>query len=292
MTAEGAHEAKGEGRTGEAIPGRVLLGAWRTNWVAYKFERETGRYTRQLVRLGEVLPLAGFGAVERTRELGKVFFALYLWGGRMVFQAGRQMFPLDEAGVELSYRLLPDRRSSSFTVLRGGEVALACSYGHAFRSLFARARDQADSVDNVDFETDHFLAHVAALPLPYTELGTWVDGQATPVDCRADVRAQLMLLGDVERQREYERTRKIADVPSELFLGWFADTYNPERLAFRLAFDQSELDQLKHFTALVEAARKELGEVRDLADLQARPAWMCVVDEAARLLAKLPAARG
>jgi hypothetical protein len=106
------------------------------------------------------------------------------------------------------------------------------------------------------------------------------------------VRAQLGLLGDVERQRELERQAKIADFPGELFSGWFADTYRPDRPAFRNAFDPGELDLLKHFTALVGAAHNELGDVKDLADLQARPAWMCVVDEAARVLGKLPEKRG
>jgi hypothetical protein len=265
--------------------GKVLLGAWRTNWVAYHLDQATGRYSRQLIRLGEMLPLSGFGAVERTREQGRLFFALFRWDGHMVLQAGRQQWRLDEAGLRCEYRLLDDRRSSAFTVFRDGQAQFHCTYGHAFRTLFGR---RSTPEDTVDFETDHFLAHVAGLPLPFTDLGTWVDGLAVPVNCRAQVRSQLALLSDPERQREHERELKIADVPAELFSGWFADTYTPGRPAFRSAFDSAELELLKHFTALVEAARKDLGDVRELADLQARPAWMCVVEEAGRLLAKLP----
>jgi hypothetical protein len=267
--------------------GKVLLGAWRTNWVAYQLDRPSGRYTRRLVRLGEVLPLSGFGAVERTREQGKLFFALFRWGGHVVFQAGRQHWRLDDSELRLTYRLLDDRRSSAFTVSRGQKPLFQCTYGHAFRALFGRAPRET-AADTVDYETDHFLAHVAGLPLPFTDPGTWVDGQAVPINWRAQVRSQLALLGDADRQREYERELKIADVPGELFSAWFADSYAPERPAFRSAFDPAELELLKHFTALVDAARNKLGDVRDLAELQARPEWMCVVEEAARLLARLP----
>ncbi len=150
----------------------MLLGSWKTSRLAYAFDRETGRYTRRVVRLGVSLPLSGFGATERTREHGKVFFCLYRWDAGLVFQAASRAWRLDRKDLSCSFRRLEGGRASEFTVSEGGVVVYRCSYRHWLRGLFSRADA---TYDNVDLERDHFLAHVAGHIFPAGDFDEWQD---------------------------------------------------------------------------------------------------------------------
>ena len=163
----------------------MLLGSWRTSRLAYELDRESGRYSRRLVRLGISLPTSGFGAIERTREHGKMLFSMYRWDSRLVFQAGTRSWHLDRTDLRLVYRLLDDGRSSEFSVHEGDEVVFRCSYRHWLRAALAR-RDVTH--DNVDFERDHFLAHMAGRSLPIKDFDDWEDGKTAPYGA-ADGRA-------------------------------------------------------------------------------------------------------
>jgi hypothetical protein len=162
----------------------MLLGAWRTSRLVYRFDREAGHYQRRLVRLGVSLPTSGFGAIERTREHGKMFFGLYRWDGRMVFQAGKRRWHLDRTDLKIAYRPLPGGRSSELTVHEAGALAFRCSYRHWLRSIFPR-RDTADD-DTVDLERNHFLAHVAGQSLPMRDLEAWTDGKVAEEELAAE----------------------------------------------------------------------------------------------------------
>ncbi len=151
----------------------MLLGSWRTSRLAYEFDRNTGRYSRRLVRLGIPLPICGFGATERTLEHGKTFFSIYRWDSGLVFQAGIRAWRLDRKDLSFTYRPVDGGRRSEFAVREGANVVFQCSYRHWLRTLFSRA-DATD--DLVDFEKDHFLAHVAGRALPAADFDGWQDG--------------------------------------------------------------------------------------------------------------------
>jgi hypothetical protein len=155
----------------------MLLVAWRTSRLAYEFDRDTARYRRRLVRFGVHLPMSGLGAVERTREHGKVFFCLYRWAERIHFQAGVRAWRLDQEGLRFEFRPL-DGRTSEFSVLLQQQLVFRCSYQHWLRAR--RLRPDA-TLDSVDLERDHFLAHVAGQPLPVADVEAWEDGQALPL---------------------------------------------------------------------------------------------------------------
>jgi hypothetical protein len=268
----------------------MILGAWRRSWLAYVFDRGSGVYHRRLVRHGEPLPISGFGSVEKTREFGRMFFGLYRWGGCIWFQAGTRSWRLDTADLRLLYRAIPGQAASEFRLFEGDTLAFHCSYRHRLRSLLARADA---SSDNIDFETNHFLAHVAGQRLPRGDSEEWHDGEAaisrqTASDVRHAVRDHLGLLADLERQLDYERRVQIADVPAELFCGWFDDSYHPDSPLFRQAFAPGEREVLKRFTAVLDAASYEIGEVTGVDDLQSRPIWARVVLEAESALRHLP----
>lgn len=151
----------------------MLLVAWRTSRLTYEFNRDTSRYQRRLVRFGVHVPMNGLGAVERTREHGRIFFCLYRWEGRIYFQAGPRCWRLDQEGLRFQFRPL-DRKTSEFSVCLGNEVVFRCSYRHWLRARLLGVKD----LDSVDFERDHFLAHVAGQPLPLTDLEAWEDAVA------------------------------------------------------------------------------------------------------------------
>jgi hypothetical protein len=150
----------------------VLLGAWRTSRLAYEFDRETGRYSRRLVRLGISLPISGFAALERTREHGRQFFCIYRWNAGLVFQAGTRAWRLDRSDLAWSYRQLDGGRSSEFSISEGGKLVYSCTYRHWIRRVFSHVDV---SHDNIDFEQDHFLAHVAGRSLPAPDFDGWQD---------------------------------------------------------------------------------------------------------------------
>jgi hypothetical protein len=274
----------------------MILGAWRRSWLAYDFDRDGARYARRLARLGELLPICGFGTLEKTREHGRLFFALYRFGRHIWFQAGTRTWRLDTPGLRLVYRLVDSGRASEFSVHEGDGVTFLCSYRHPLRALFSRGNPDPD---NVDSEGHHFLAHVAGQRLPLGDSEVWHDGEATisrqtSDNVRIAIREHLALLADPERQRDYERRAQIADVPAEMFCAWFDDSYHPEDPLFQQAFAADERDVLRRFTQQLERAMSEMGEVseiKDVNDLQTRPTWARIVEEAGDVLRRLPELR-
>jgi hypothetical protein len=160
----------------------MLLVAWRTSRLAYDFDRDSGRYRRRLVRFGVHVPMSGLGAVEGTREHGKLFLCLYRWEERIYFQAGARSWRLDQDGLRFEFRPL-DGKTSQFSVYQREELAFRCTYQHWLRAR--RLRRDAEP-DSVDFERDHFLAHVAGQPLPLADVEAWEDGKAVPLPTGED----------------------------------------------------------------------------------------------------------
>ena len=105
---------------------------------------------------------------------------------------------------------------------------------------------------------------------------------------RASIREHLSLLGDLERQRKYERDVPIADVPAELFCVWFDDIYHSESPAHRGAFTLRELRALEEFSAHFDRVHSSLGDVHGVADLHARVEWTQLSVAAAKLCGEIP----
>jgi hypothetical protein len=280
------------GRGETLMPGlgaaTAVVGAWRRSWLAYAFDRNSGRYSRRLVRLGQRLPVCGFGEVETTREYGRMFFGLYRWGGRMWLQAGERCWSLDDGELRLLYRLHPEGRFFQFTVNRGEKLVFHCSCA---RGLFDRPQPAGD---NVDLEARYFLAHVAGQALPLFDSDVWHDGETsdeapTAQDVRHAVRDHLELLADLERQREQERHLPSGAVGGELLRAWFDDSYQPDSALFRKAFARPEREVLRRFTTVLQTAADEIGDALDIEDLQARPIWARVVLDATQALREVPA---
>ena len=119
--------------------------------------------------------VCGFGAIERTIEHGRMFFALYRSRGTVIFQAGPQSCVLNTSGVRFEHRLRTDERSSESSGLHDGRLAFACSYRHALRATMARLTRR----DNTDFEHDYFLRHTRRnLAPPVPDRGVWQDAEA------------------------------------------------------------------------------------------------------------------
>jgi hypothetical protein len=109
--------------------------------------------------------------------------------------------------------------------------------------------------------------------------------QELVANIRSSIHQELKLLADPEAQREYERNVPIADVPAELFAGWFDDSYHPQSPAFQAAFSPRELEALAEFNSLFTAAGAELPEpLPRLSDLLAHPVWARVSSGAAKAL--------
>ena len=155
----------------------MLLLAWRTSRLAYDFDRETARYRRRLVRFGVHVPMSGLGAVEKTREHGEVFFCLHRWEEQIYFQADTRRWRLDQDGLRFGFRPV-DGKSSEFSVHEKNELAFRCTYRHWLRARLLR---RISVLVSVDLERDHFLAHVAGVPLPLADLEAWEDGKARPL---------------------------------------------------------------------------------------------------------------
>jgi hypothetical protein len=270
-----------------------MLGAWRRSWMGYAFDREGGGFSRRLIRLGEVVPTCGFGAIEKTREHGRMFFSLYRWGGRMWFQAGLQCWPLDTDELRMFYRLQPNAPIAQFSVNQGERLVFHCTYALGLRGWFGRIDREGD---NVDFEGRHFLAHVAGHELPLMTSDVWHDGEITddeptPQTVREAIRDQIGLLADLQRQRDYERQIQAADVPAELLRAWFDDTYHPGSTLFHKAFAPAERAVLRRFTTVLQTASAEIGDAQDVEDLQMHPIWARVVLDAEQALRDVPAVR-
>jgi hypothetical protein len=105
---------------------------------------------------------------------------------------------------------------------------------------------------------------------------------------RSSIRGHLALLADLEGQRQYERDVPIADVPAELFCIWFDDSYFSESPAHQQAFTPSELTALETFSAMLLSISTSVGEIRDVADLQARREWPRLAAAAAAVLQQIP----
>jgi hypothetical protein len=269
----------------------MILGAWRRSWLAYSFDRYGGRFWRRFVRLGDSLPLSGFGTVEKTIEHGRMFFCLYRWGGRMWFQAGGRTWCLDSGDLRLAYRLLPGGRGSEFTVTENHRISFRCSYAHRWERLFTRG---AAGEDNVDCEGRHFLAHVAGHSLPLADSDAWHDvkalhdGQAghDGQQERQAILAHLQRLADLVKQGDRQRPDATLEGPADLFYSWIDDSYRPSSVTFQQAFAPQEREQLRKFTDVLQFASWEIEEAD--ADPQAPPLWARVVQDAEQTLRDLP----
>jgi hypothetical protein len=126
---------------------------------------------------GQRPQISGQGGLERTREHGLVFFALYRQASDLVFRAGARQWSLARSDLRFEFSQLRPARSR-FRVFEGTSETFQCTYGHILRSIAA----QMDvTYDNLDFENDHFLAFVASLRLPATLANFpgwqgWLDG--------------------------------------------------------------------------------------------------------------------
>jgi hypothetical protein len=279
----------------------MILGAWRRSWLAYSFDRYGGEFSRRLIRLGEHLPISGFGTIEKTHEHGRLFFSLYRWGGRIWFQAGERSWRLDSPDLRLAYRSLPGGRVSEFAVIENARIGFRCSYANGLRGLFARA---ADPSDNVDCEGRHFLAHVAGQALPMFDSEAWHDGKANLEDesaesVRQTIRDHLARLTDLFRQGDPEGQGEGGESPAELFYSWLEDSYRPTSVVFQQAFAPHERERLKRFTALLQTASWEIGEEPEGKEHEGKehegetepspPIWTRVLRDAVETLADLPA---
>ena len=107
---------------------------------------------------------------------------------------------------------------------------------------------------------------------------------------RSAIVEELELLADLEAQRAYERNVPIADVPAELFCGWFDDTYHPTSPAFIQAFSEDERRVLADFNERFDSESNEIGrDLPSLAELQALPAWEQVASSAQMALESIRA---
>jgi hypothetical protein len=275
--------------------GSMILGAWRRSWLAYSFDRYGGDFSRRVIRLGEHLPISGFGAIEKTLEHGRLFFSLYRWGGRIWFQAGDRSWRLDTADLRLGYRSLPGGRVSEFAVIENARISFRCSYANGLRGLFARA---GEAGDNVDCEGRHFLAHVAGQHLPMLDSEAWHDGKASCEEesaesLRQGIRDHLQRLTDrFRRDPAPEPEDDDRDSPAELFYSWLEDSYRPTSVAFQQAFAPHERERLKRFTAVLQTASWEIGEEAegeavDSPQPTSAPIWTRVLKDAEETLADL-----
>ena len=268
----------------------MILGAWRRSWLAYSFDRYGGDFSRRFVRLGEHLPISGFGTIEKTLEHGRLFFSLYRWGGQIWFQAGDRSWRLDSPDLRLAYRSLPGGRISEFAVIENARIGFRCSYANGLRGLFARA---GEAGDNVDCEGRHFLAHVAGQTLPMLDSEAWHDGKASAEgesaeSVRQAIRDHLQRLTDLFRQGEPEEKGEGGDSPAELFYSWLEDSYRPTSVVFQQAFAPHERERLKRFTATLQTASWEIDEEADEQPAPP-PIWTRVLKDAEETLADLPA---
>jgi hypothetical protein len=162
------------------------LGAWNTVWLGYVFDRDRGSYSRRLrLRPHASGPISGVGAVERTLEFGKVFFCVYLWGGKVFFQAGQRRWRLDSTNLRFDLQANSDSRELVFRTFESGSQVFQASYRPRKRT--ARARLDV-SYDRLDVELDHLLAHVAAMSLPAIGFEAWRDGSAAEPGVEPDGR--------------------------------------------------------------------------------------------------------
>jgi hypothetical protein len=98
----------------------------------------------------------------------------------------------------------------------------------------------------------------------------------------------LRLLSDLEAQIAYERDVPIADVPAELFCGWFDDLYHPDTDLLRSAFTARERLVLAAFHQKFEQVNDSLPEpLGRVADLHARAEWRALVRAATDTLKDL-----
>lgn len=108
----------------------------------------------------------------------------------------------------------------------------------------------------------------------------------TAENIRGQVVARLELLASLEQQDLYRRNVPIADVPAEMFCVWFDDLDLPGSAP--TAFTGPTLDEVRRFSALLEAAATQLSGL-GLDELHRHPMWLRIVSEARALLLRLRA---
>jgi hypothetical protein len=155
----------------------MRLAAWNTVWVAYSFEPDEGVRGRHLVSrsIDRSRTHSGVGTFERTREHGRVFFALYLFRGVLMFQAGRERWNFNDKNTSFRFERIGRSRRYRFVVETNGRETWSCTYHAPVRAL-AAVFDM--TYDVMDFEQDHMLFHVATRGRDSgkPELAAWTDG--------------------------------------------------------------------------------------------------------------------
>ena len=102
-----------------------------------------------------------------------------------------------------------------------------------------------------------------------------------PETIRDVITGLLELIGDLDEQIAYEQNVPIANVPQELVVMWFHDSYHPEWPTFIEAFSAHELAVLAEFNDFYDARVDSLPADAGVADLQVTPQWAEISEKAA-----------
>lgn len=104
---------------------------------------------------------------------------------------------------------------------------------------------------------------------------------------RRSIHELLVLIGDRDAQRAYERDVPIANVPAELICMWFDDHFQPGSGWFVSAFSNDELAELAAFNDFYRARTDKLPTSGGIDVLQKAREWDEIVDRARATLTRL-----
>lgn len=106
----------------------------------------------------------------------------------------------------------------------------------------------------------------------------------TAKEVREQVLAHLEILASLEQQKLWKENVPIADVPAEMFCGWFDDLDLPNSAS--TGFTGPALEDVHRFSDLLDAAASQINGL-SLAQLHQHPMWLEIVNEACTLLLRL-----
>jgi hypothetical protein len=123
-------------------------------------------------------------------------------------------------------------------------------------------------------------------------MGSAASGRVSVSDTDADqtrrsIHELLVLIGDRDAQRAYERDVPIANVPAELICMWFEDHYHPAAGWFVSAFSADELAELAAFNDFYRARTDNLPTSGGIDVLQKAREWGEIVNRARATLVRL-----
>ncbi len=102
-------------------------------------------------------------------------------------------------------------------------------------------------------------------------------------DFKKIVIAQLKTISSSEEQLNYQKNVPIADVPAELFCGWFYDVYHPETDLFKSTFSEDEQKVLADFNDFFEK-REDKIPTTSLEEMKKNIEWNEVMEKAKETL--------